>query len=256
MPKIEQALPPFLQIVRHISGQIASGQLRAGDRIPSQRELMDEWAVSKATANKVVATLKADGLIETAVGLGSRVNAHPSDVPSGVGLRDMFGRMTQHVRIRLANERSEIRSTSVVIGYEAPPLVREALGLAPDGGLLRRRRVIFRDDRPYCTAVSWFSHALIGQFGRHLADRLLEHETVPEGTPQLVARAFDRELTHATDTAEAVTADPVVAEELRITPGSPLLRVTSTVYSQDWPIECIEYSYVSGACTSWTYVLG
>ena len=78
MPEVERVRPPFEQIADYYADQIANGALRPGDRIPSGAELCAEWKVSKATANKAIAKLKAEGLIVTTVGIGAKVAEPPT----------------------------------------------------------------------------------------------------------------------------------------------------------------------------------
>ncbi|MFD0591308.1 GntR family transcriptional regulator [Catellatospora coxensis] len=72
---------PFRQIVGQIRAQIDGGQLRPGDRIPSARQITAEWGVAIATATKVLATLRAEGLVEAVRGVGTVVadRAEPAE---------------------------------------------------------------------------------------------------------------------------------------------------------------------------------
>ncbi|GIF91804.1 GntR family transcriptional regulator [Catellatospora chokoriensis] len=65
--------PPFRQIVGQIRAQIDGGQLRPGDRVPSARQITAEWGVALATATKVLAALRAEGLVEAVRGVGTVV---------------------------------------------------------------------------------------------------------------------------------------------------------------------------------------
>jgi DNA-binding transcriptional regulator YhcF (GntR family) len=65
LPEIERTLPPYQQIARHYREQIASGALRDGDRLPSTRQLVKQWGVAHATAAKVFAELRREGLVHT-----------------------------------------------------------------------------------------------------------------------------------------------------------------------------------------------
>ncbi|MGE0100548.1 MAG: FadR/GntR family transcriptional regulator [Hydrogenophaga sp.] len=53
--------------------QLQAGQWRAGDRLPTERELADTFAVSRTTVRKALAELKQQGLIEQTVGSGTFV---------------------------------------------------------------------------------------------------------------------------------------------------------------------------------------
>jgi GntR family transcriptional regulator len=63
-PEIQQALPKFLQIANHIRGQIARGELRPGDEVPSERQIAEEWRVSRPTATRALSALRAEELVE------------------------------------------------------------------------------------------------------------------------------------------------------------------------------------------------
>ncbi len=43
--------------------------------------------------------------------------------------------------------------------------------------------------------------------------------------------------------------------ELHVEPGTPVLRVVSTLYSGDWPLECGEYFYSATVGISYSYDL-
>lgn len=65
--------PPYLRIVNEIRGRIAAGQLRPGDRVPSTRQLTQDYGVAMATATKVLTTLRQQGLVTTRPGAGTLV---------------------------------------------------------------------------------------------------------------------------------------------------------------------------------------
>jgi DNA-binding GntR family transcriptional regulator len=80
-PIVKREDPPYLQVTRHLRESIERGDLKVGDRVPSEREIVDQYGVSRATATKVLATLRADGLVESRPGSGTVVR-------SMVGLAD------------------------------------------------------------------------------------------------------------------------------------------------------------------------
>ncbi|GAA3416652.1 GntR family transcriptional regulator [Streptosporangium vulgare] len=84
--------PPYRQIVAEVRARILAGDLRPGDRVPSVREIARRWGVAVATATRVVATLRDEGLVETRVGAGTVVGAlrsrtRPVAVPPPPGPR-------------------------------------------------------------------------------------------------------------------------------------------------------------------------
>ncbi|HXT92390.1 MAG TPA: winged helix-turn-helix domain-containing protein, partial [Trebonia sp.] len=66
--ELERPVPLYMQVVRQLRAQIASGELAEGDRIPSQRQMMEHWRISMQTASKVIGALKTEGLAIPSVG--------------------------------------------------------------------------------------------------------------------------------------------------------------------------------------------
>jgi DNA-binding transcriptional regulator YhcF (GntR family) len=69
------------QIAAQIRDKIKSGELAAGDRVPSTREIMRRWGVAMATASKVLFLLKEEGLVRTRRGAGTVVARAGSSRP-------------------------------------------------------------------------------------------------------------------------------------------------------------------------------
>ena len=67
--------PIYAQVTRQIKQQILSGQLRAGEPLPSIRLLAKELRISVITTKRAYEELEADGFIVTQAGRGSFVAA-------------------------------------------------------------------------------------------------------------------------------------------------------------------------------------
>jgi len=70
--------PPSARIVAELRRRIASGELAAGDRVPSTRQLTRDFGVAMATATKALAVLRRDGLVRALPGIGTVVAANPA----------------------------------------------------------------------------------------------------------------------------------------------------------------------------------
>ncbi|MEV6153557.1 GntR family transcriptional regulator [Nonomuraea sp. NPDC052129] len=55
--------PPYLRIVSEIKRRVEAGELRAGDRVPSTRQVAEQWGVAPATAAKALNTLRQEGVV-------------------------------------------------------------------------------------------------------------------------------------------------------------------------------------------------
>ncbi|MFD0386091.1 GntR family transcriptional regulator [Streptomyces stramineus] len=68
-----QAPAPYLRIAAELRDRIASGELRAGEKVPSTRRITQEWGVAMATATKVLTVLRQEGLVRAVPGVGTVV---------------------------------------------------------------------------------------------------------------------------------------------------------------------------------------
>ena len=67
--------PIYRQLIEQLRRRVASGQLSAGQEIPSVRELAQALAVHPMTISKAYSLLEAEGLLERRRGLAMRVAA-------------------------------------------------------------------------------------------------------------------------------------------------------------------------------------
>jgi len=85
-PELSRIARP-LRLSEEVSGElqrrIARGELKPGDRLPTEKALGGVFGVSRAVVREAVARLKADGLIETRQGSGAFV----VEVPKTINLR-------------------------------------------------------------------------------------------------------------------------------------------------------------------------
>ena len=217
-PELERPPPPYLQIVEHYRALIRDGRLGDGERLPSTRELARQWQVAHATAAKVLGTLRAEGLVTARSGGagGTLVRRAPDAVAAGHDV----DHVTSGLRpVPLGTAR--IVDAGVV---PAPPHVREALRLATDAAI-RRRRVVAAGDVPLSVSTGWFPADLAD-----LAPALLLAERIVGGTAGYVAARTGRALANGRDELRVRPADDELATGLAVDPGTPVLASRSWVY--------------------------
>jgi AcrR family transcriptional regulator len=65
--------PPSIRIVDELRRRIATGELPPNARVPSTRQITQEWGVAMATATKVLTALRHEGLVRAVPGVGTVV---------------------------------------------------------------------------------------------------------------------------------------------------------------------------------------
>ena len=68
-------LPIYRQLFQQLRQRMVSGQLAAGEQLPSVRDLSAQIKINPLTVAKVFQHLEAEGLVETRRGLGTFVTA-------------------------------------------------------------------------------------------------------------------------------------------------------------------------------------
>ncbi|MFC8503809.1 GntR family transcriptional regulator [Pedococcus sp. NPDC057267] len=218
--------PAFKQIADDLRRQIDSGARSAGDRIPSETQLMATYVVARMTVRQALAVLKAEGLLVAEHGRGVFVRDRP------VVRRVASDRFSRHHREQgqaaFIAEAEGVGAPSVdqlEVGYEKPTSeVRGCLRLAGRERVLARRRRYLLDGQPVELAASYVPAALakgtaieerhtgpgglyarleesghvLGEFTEEVTARMPTPEErqrllLPEGTPVLTVRriAFD-----------------------------------------------------------------
>ncbi|MGP4096675.1 TetR/AcrR family transcriptional regulator C-terminal domain-containing protein [Nonomuraea sp. KM90] len=70
---MDRADAPYLRIVEELRRRVAAGELAAGDRLPSTRQIVREFGVAMATASKVLSRLQEEGVARAVPGVGTVV---------------------------------------------------------------------------------------------------------------------------------------------------------------------------------------
>ncbi|MFE4663063.1 GntR family transcriptional regulator [Streptomyces hydrogenans] len=218
MPKVERSIPPYMQVVTHLRGQITSGELSPGDLLPPDRALAEEWGISRATAQKVVTVLKAEGLVETVQGSGTRVARTAPLHHSGYD-RALSVRRTG----RIYSEGEYARITSA--GLEpAPADVAAALGIAEGAPAIRRIRVTYSaQDVALSMSTSWLDGALSAS-----APALVSTERIREGSWHYLETRTGRSVVSGQDRISVRLATDEEAELLALEQPAAV-KVTKTV---------------------------
>ena len=128
--------PPYRRIAAEIRRRIDVGELRPGDAVPSARQITREHGVAIATATKVLAVLREEGLVLTRPGAGTVVAPdRPASRPRRVGHRpepELSRERLVRTAIALADDRGlaavSMRQIAAELGVATMSLYRHVRG--------------------------------------------------------------------------------------------------------------------------------
>ena len=111
----------YHQIAESIRKDILEGHLKAGDRLPSVRELTGRWGCTPGTAQRAYQELGRQGLVTSRPGRGTQVSDSSGEANSQLPMR----------RAALVNRAEAFLLEMLTAGYSLPE-VQRALDLAAD----------------------------------------------------------------------------------------------------------------------------
>src|SRR5215510_7967339 len=91
-------LPVYRQMIDQVKYYVASGAVKAGDQLPSIRELAQVLAINPTTVARVYSDLEHEGVIEMRHGKGAFVAANTRRVPAA-GREKALRRLARHLAV-------------------------------------------------------------------------------------------------------------------------------------------------------------
>lgn len=223
--------PAYLQIADDLRECILSGTLAAGDKLPSESDLMRDYDMSRTVAKMAIGVLRAEGLITSHPGKGSFVRA----------ARDV--RRLGSDRYQRRNDKtppfaSDAKAAGKPAGWEhrsreerASAVVAERLDIEPGDPVMVTEYRFFADDEPVQLSISYEPMALT---------RGTPVELPEAGDVLGVISRMDAIGHHVTEVVERVTTRaprPHETEALKIPTGVPVLCIVRTHIADTTPVE-------------------
>jgi GntR family transcriptional regulator len=213
-PDPQSALPLYAQIEAELAGRIRDGSLSAGDRLPSEDNLMEGFAVSRTTIRKTIQNLAQSGLIEIRRGKGTFVT-QPKITQD---LTELSG-FVEDMRALGRTPTARLVSKQLV---EANEVVARQLALAAGTLVVRIERVRLADEVPLSFDETYLP--------REIGEKVMEDNLETEPIFSLLEQKYHLPLVEAEYRMEAVCADGPVAWALGIAAGSPIFLIERTSY--------------------------
>jgi GntR family transcriptional regulator len=79
----KSGVPPYLQIAQQVRHALVAGILKAGDQLPTVKEVVAHLAINPNTVFKAYRELEHEGLVEGRPGAGTFVLRRPPGPPPG-----------------------------------------------------------------------------------------------------------------------------------------------------------------------------
>ncbi|CAM3214375.1 GntR family transcriptional regulator [Mycobacterium intermedium] len=236
--------PPYRQIAGMLREAISSGQLDAGDRLPSEAELIKHFGVARMTVRQAMQVLGSEGLVVTQHGRGVFVRPTPAIHRLASDRFARRHRASGKAAFAVEAEKSGYtpQVDNIIVTREKPSsTVAERLRLTADDEVVVRSRRYLADGRPVETAISYIPAALAQN---------TKIEQVDTGPGGIYARLEDAGHILARFTEEVGARMPTPEEHraLQLPAGVPVLTVVRTAYdTNDVAVEVCDTVKVASA---------
>ncbi len=205
----------YLQVKHFVLQQISAGALRAGQRVPSENQLVRELNVSRMTANRALRELAAHGVLVRVAGVGTfvaeqRVHSHPLEV--------------RNISDEIRGRGHEHSAKVVTVGsMSASRELADRCGVSPGARLDHSLLVHFEDGVPLQVEDRYVNPTVVPGYLRNDFTRVTPHQILMQSAP----------LQRAEHTVRAVLPDGRIRRLLRLDRSDACLLIRRRTWSDE-----------------------
>lgn len=228
-----QSDPLYQRIASDLRDQIRTGTLKAGDRLPTEVELREQYDVSRNTVRLALGVLQNEGMISSVQGKGTVVREQMM-LTYHAAWSESRDRMASdqtdafYAEMRDQGRKGEYRDFEMRITSATPDL---AARLQVDEGDSLVSRAISRyvDGQPFSLQDSFYPMDISQECG------LLTPHDVPGGVIRAMAAKGHKEIGYVDELTTRMPR-PDEARKLGLNTGTPVLVYVRTTYSDKRPL--------------------
>lgn len=217
------------QIQDYILTKIRGNEYAAGDKIPTEAELISQFGASRMTVNKALCTLRNKGYIYSVRGKGTFVKKEV--VQKRLNELTSFTEEMRRRGIEPITKTIDFSYTSV--GFEEE---KKSLKLKSTDSVYKIIRVRYNKDTPLALDVTILNEKIVGH---------IEYLQMGSSLYEFLQNVKGVEISYAIQKIRAIPADEFLAQHLGIIVGDPILEIASVTYDKEnRPFEVVHTYHV------------
>lgn len=234
METVKKNGPLYFVIKENLKSQIEEGKYKAGDVLPTESRLCEEYGASRVTIRRAINELIHEDVLER--GFGKTATVKCENVPRSL---NRLGGLHEEL------EKAGIKCSSFILSSEVvnmTPDLREKMEGTEDTKALKIERLRYANGQPLCYQVLYLSYNLCRNLDVKSLTSVSLYETLEND--------FGIKIDNASQTIKAVMSNYRIAALLELPEQTCMLQVNRTAYTDRG--ECLEYSescYVSNRYT-------
>lgn len=220
-------IPAYIKIHDQIKDEIERQIWKIGERLPSERDLADQFGVSRMTLRQAITLLVEEGVLERKVGSGTFVASRrvQEKMRGTTSFTEIVHSQGKTPSTRLISYQKRLASETEI----------QHLNLKPNEYVIRMERVRFADQLPLVFETA------------SIPESLIRHVNQTDVTEHFFKTLTDSgyEIGRSQQTIYAKTASERIAEYLGVKKGHAILALTQISYFSDGqPFEYVRSQYV------------
>ncbi|MFV0550972.1 MAG: GntR family transcriptional regulator [Anaerorhabdus sp.] len=140
--------PRYIVIMESVQEYIAKNNLKAGDKLPTEQELINEFGVSRATVRQAMQELEIEGIIKKIHGIGTFVEEERMNI-------QMQGFFSFSEESKQSNERYETKILEFKKTRDVPSKVFKKLEIADNSEVILIERLRFINMEPVLLEITY-----------------------------------------------------------------------------------------------------
>ena len=210
----ESGIPLHVQLADLLRRRIRNHKLPVNTQLPSERDLCEQYCISRITVRKALSELLYEGLIYTTVGKGTYV----ADARLDQELRPLNS-FTQDIERRGMTVSSRLLEALII---KADDHLAARLQVLQGTKLVKLHRLRLADDFPIAIQLTYLPH--------HLCPDILQYDLSIHSLFNVLRIKYGLQLARADTTIEATLACPEEVRLLQLSVPAAVLISNQTTY--------------------------
>lgn len=213
----QSPVPLYTQIREVLRSRILDGTYQPHQQMPSESDMISGFGVSRITVRQALSDLQNEGLIFRIHGKGTFVSKPKAF--QDLGRLQGFGEAMRQMGYETYSKVISVKTARPI------PQVAERLQIARNGKVTELKRLRYLNREPISLDVSYLP-ATIGS-------RLAKEDLATRDVFVILENDYGMSLGHADLQIGSTVADEMLAEQLRVQAGSPVLVIERTTHTTD-----------------------
>lgn len=217
MIRDDEDVPFYKQLRNKILDEIESGKLKHGEKLPSERELAEQFQISRMTARHTLSMLEREGVVERRVGSGTFINNKKIEMDFVT-----FNSFTKNMLNKGLIPSTQILSIQKI---EATANLAQKLKLTQGDMMFAIKRLRLVNETPIAIEESFLSEKLCPG----LNEMITENDSLYE----LLEREYGIVLVMAKEYMQVTVSDESESKLLKIRSESPCIFQESVAFDKN-----------------------